>query len=148
MKLECSKCKSEFQSQPEQSEFIAQSRKKGMTAIMIECPLCKKHFLLNPFTKDAAKTHPEKNASFRCPKIGCTGIVSFISDKPEFWGCGECGSVWPTETSLFSDINKIIKSFPHRAKAYIKNGDGYTSTTESLPPLDYDSNVFSELHRE
>jgi hypothetical protein len=79
--------------------------------------------------------------------------VSFVNDDPSFWGCGECGSLWYERSNLFSEIEKMIQTFPYRKKCYRKVGDvwlpaeigegpkGYSRMVENEPENDLDTYV-------
>ena len=53
-------------------------------------------------------------APYRCPVSACAGYVSFNEESEEddeFWGCGECGSIWFDKENLLSEIDQIILQF-------------------------------------
>ena len=91
-----SRCSQTFSPSAKQAKFIAESAAKGMAFIMLECPACGGHSRFNPLAPDGAnETKPA--LTLPCPTHACDGWVSHVDD---FWGCGECGNVWPDRAAL------------------------------------------------
>jgi hypothetical protein len=145
IKILCDQCKNEFTSSDDQMEHIVNSLKKEMTFIMVRCSLCSKAFPLNPLTMQIPEL-PEKKIGdgLRCPYKTCHSYISFIEDKPSFWGCGECGNVWFEKEKLFRDIEEISKKYSYRKMVYKKEGDGFVPVSSKNEPKNYEQLVEKE----
>lgn len=145
MNITCDQCKETFTASGEQISFISDSRKKGMRFIMLECLSCYKGFSLNPLTMTVPV--PEKTTDedlLRCPCDSCYGLISYVEDQKPFWGCGECGSVWFTQSDLFEAIEASIKKHPYRAKVYKKKGNNFMPVPLENEPENYEETVARE----
>ena len=65
-------------------------------------------------------------------------------DDSSFWGCGECGNVWPERAKLFEAISDIVKKRKYRQKVYVKSGSGWKPANLSKEPKDYEELVHEE----
>ena len=87
--------------------------------------------------------------TLRCPEQACTGWVCWIDDGDEkFWGCGECGNVWPTRDELNAAITSAIEAHPYRAKCYVKTADGGDPVPLDAEPEEYEELVEEEWEDE
>lgn len=142
MKIHCSYCNSLFDADKTQSKFIEASRKKGMSFIILECPNCYKNVSFNPLL-NSIKLESKKN-DLRCPISACAGFISFMEDeKPPFYGCSECGSIWYKQSNLNKDIKNIILKYPYRKAVYHKNGKDFEPFLEADPP-NYEEEIQKE----
>lgn len=145
MNITCDHCKKTSAASESQIRFILDSQKKGMKFIMLECPLCYQDFSLNPQTMDAPDAiRKTAEDGLRCPCSSCYGLISYVSGKKEFWGCGECGTVWSSQSDLFEAIADIIKKYPYRADVYTKKGNHYIPVALKNEPKNYEENVAGE----
>lgn len=145
MNIKCDQCKETFTASEDQSSFILQSQKKGMKFIMLECLSCYGSFSLNPQTLEvpvAPMRMPEDG--LRCPCSSCCGLISYVDDKPPFWGCGECGTVWFSKADLFQNISESIKKHPYRAKVYRKEENAFFPVPLDHEPENYEKTVLRE----
>lgn len=130
----CPKCGQNFSPSKKDQKLLKESKQKQMTFVMVECSACGRLVSVNPSSSSAetntkkSKTRNLQSKPLRCPAPGCGGWVTLVcpseGDKP-FWGCGECGSMWYTESKLFEDIENIIKKYPYRKCSYIKEAGKY-----------------------
>jgi len=107
MKIKCLKCQKVFDATAQQEQFINQSKSKNMNLIFIECSECYRNTPVNPrdlLSQESPKV--EKDSPVKCPI--CDGMVSFIENDTEgnFYGCGECGSIWRQQENLMKDISE------------------------------------------
>lgn len=131
------RCSEAFSPSAEQAQFIAQSAAKGMTFIMLECPACGQYMRFNPLAPGGiVETKPA--LQLRCPTRACAGWVSHVDT---FWGCGECGEVWPNRKALDRAITKIVRQHPYRAACYQTSDAGWLPAP--CPP-DYEEQVRDE----
>ncbi|MCT2562824.1 hypothetical protein [Chryseobacterium herbae] len=145
MNITCDHCKQTFTASGEQASFILDSQKKGMRFIMLECSSCYNGFPLNPQTMDPPD--PQKATDedhLRCPISSCYGLISYVEDEKPFWGCGECGTVWFTQTDLFEAIGNSIEKHPYRAKVYTKKGNTFLPVPLANEPENYEETVAQE----
>lgn len=84
--------------------------------------------------------------TIRCPERACTGWICHIEETPShtFWGCGECGMVWPTVQDRDADISQAIKKHPYRAACYISTQDGFVAAPLQSEAPNYADLVQSE----
>jgi hypothetical protein len=82
---------------------------------------------------------------YRCPVKTCNGFVSHIEDQiNNFYGCGECGTVWNMKQALFSDIIKIVTKYPYRKSVYKFDEDNIIPVKFELEPVNYDKKISKE----
>ena len=112
MIIRCPNCQKTFNANYEQKSLVESAIKKNMRLVFIKCPECYQNVPINP--SDLLSKVPQKDADkkdnnqkvIECP-ICHDGVVCYIDDKDEqFWGCGECGTIWKTKDDLEKDINK------------------------------------------
>lgn len=108
MKIKCLKCQKIFDATTQQEQFINQSKSKNMSLIFIECSDCHRNVPVNPsdlLSQESPKI--EKDSLIKCPI--CDGMVSFIENDTDgnFYGCGECGSIWRKQENLMKDISEV-----------------------------------------
>lgn len=78
-------------------ERLEKAISAGQKMIMIQCRACSRSIPLNPQT--LSRPMPEVEKKHACPVSGCDGLVVHVSEG-NFWGCGECGSVWADECEI------------------------------------------------
>lgn len=109
MKIKCLKCQKIFDATVQQEQFINQSKSKNMSLIFIECSECHRNVPVNPSDLLLLQETPkiEKDSPIKCPI--CDGMVSFIENDTDgnFYGCGECGSIWRKQENLMKDISEV-----------------------------------------
>lgn len=89
------------------------------------------------------------DVSLRCPARACTGWVCEVADDDQtFWGCGECGNVWPTRDELNAAIDSAIEKRPYRAKCYVRSGKLWEPEPLANEPEDYEELVEEEWEEE
>lgn len=64
--------------------------------------------------------------------------------RPQRWGCGECGSTWPTDAALQRAIADIVNRHPHRDGVYQNDGCRWVAKLLDQQPDDYEAVVESE----
>lgn len=120
IKSECQVCHRTFTLSHQQAILVTDLLKRNLNFIMVECPLC--GFATN--YKAENETIQNINitvspSSYRCPVSHCSGWVDFINEETsEFFGCGECGSIWHEEKNFQKEITDIISLYDYRAKCY------------------------------
>jgi hypothetical protein len=140
--LKCTQCTKEFVPTKEQQNFILSAKEKGMKFIMIKCPNCAKSFPFNPIL--LGEYNPE-NKAIQCPVPRCVGFVSFINDeKKNFYGCGECGSIWYDKKNLNKEIKVIIEKYSYRTNVYSINNEAIEPVPLDQEPKDYENWVSKE----
>jgi len=143
MKLICTHCKQEFQVSPGKQKIYDEAKASGDLFVMLACEVCDRGFSIPLRPLDPP---PEGEENFRCPESRCTGIVSFIKDEDDdFWGCGECGSVWRSDEDFQDAIQVIIKAFPFRKKVYKIKDHKFHPVPSDKEPEDYDEVVEEEV---
>ena len=124
LKIECQKCSARFEplSTPF-ADMIRRFAKAGYVDLGVECPKCGKYTNFNPTAYMAGKSATVAAAPYRCPVSCCAGFVSQIEDDDEgqYWGCGECGSIWYEQQKMLDEITEIVKRFKYRRKSYRKS---------------------------
>jgi hypothetical protein len=94
---------------------------------------------------DLGRTSDEESSTFRCPVSGCVGWVDLVEDEDgDFWGCGECGSIWRKKKNLMAEITQIIKKRSYRQACYAKAGRGWKPADQDDEPEDYETLVEQE----
>lgn len=148
MKLRCQNCQNEFDLSSEQERLISKSIKNGQTFLVLECPICSKHLALNPQSIEGnIQENTLKEELIFCPVGKCGGWVSHVKENgsgEDFWGCGECGSIWYEKKNLFIDVEKIISQYPHRKEFYKKTDFGWSSPSIENLPVNYEELILSE----
>ena len=88
----------------------------------------------------------DKSPTYRCPVSRCTGWVDLIEDEDEgdFWGCGECGSIWRKRKNFFAEISAIVKKQKYRQACYRKSGHNWEPEDGDREPDDYEDLVERE----
>jgi len=84
--------------------------------------------------------------NIRCPVKACSGWVCEVSDppNPNFFGCGECGTVWWKKAELDQGIFQAIEKYPYRAKSYLKTDSGWVAQPLEQEAKDYERKVSKE----
>ena len=140
MGIHCDHCDQEFEPTTEQSQFISESKQKGMTFIMLRCVHCGLHTAFNPSQKEV---EADQSTLFRCPQVGCSGFVVSLDDG--VWGCGECGTDFQSDAKLFEAIESISVTHPYRARCYARTCSGFRPVLAKDEPTNYQELVESEL---
>jgi hypothetical protein len=128
----------------EQRAFIERSAKSGMKFIMIACPACGWSMPFNPQHRDGAPEKRVATLQMRCPIETCTGWVCEVED---YWGCGECGNVWPHRMALERAIAAVVKKCSYRAACYVKRGMSWAPAALDQEPPDYEDLVRAEWNK-
>jgi hypothetical protein len=111
-----------------------------MQLAMIECPSCHGYTPV-----EAPKKEQNSDENFRCPVETCSGWVCEVDgDDSTFFGCGECGNVWPGRRSLYEAISEIVKNRKYRRKVYVKVGDDWKPAQLNKEPRNYEELVQKE----
>jgi ubiquitin C-terminal hydrolase len=107
MKISCAcERRLEFEVKKSERARLEAAMATGQRVIMLECGVCKKNILLNPQTLSLPVVINEVN--YLCPVHECGGIVVHVdADGENFWGCGECGSVWSSQEQLLASGAKV-----------------------------------------
>ena len=120
-------------------QLLERVRSGDMPLAIIECPIC------HSDTPVDALEDTDTEENFRCPMETCAGWVCEVEeDASAFWGCGECGNVWPDRTTLFQAISEIVKKRKYRRKVYVKSGSAWRPAILSKEPRDYEDLVEEE----
>jgi hypothetical protein len=129
------------------AEFIRKSATNNHDEIGVECPHCEKYTQFNPIAFMKGEPCQVLFAPYRCPVSGCAGFVSFneaSDDDEEFWGCGECGSIWHDKANLLAEIDSIVARFKYRKKCYRKVKKAWVPAALDAEPEDYEDKVADE----
>lgn len=136
-KLRCIKCAKRFLPNKKDTKLLNDGIRKRMNCVMVECSACGGLNFINPValaldgSKKTGGTVREAKP-LRCPVSGCSGWVNTVrpvgANKP-FRGCGECGSVWRSESALFGAIQKIIRKYPYRKRSYREIAGAFSPTS-------------------
>ena len=142
MIITCEFCHHDFEPQDPQKRLIERlesSENGGL--VMLECPNCFKDIEFR--VGDKGNSNPY---TYRCPVIGCTGWVSFITEQADekFWGCGECGSIWYKEENLYKYISESISKYQYRSSCYKKIENSFIPGEESEEASNYEDLVERE----
>lgn len=146
-KITCAKCKSEFEPNKKNQKIITDAIKKSMSFLMVECQNCGQYFSFNPIESHSQTTQDNKAITIRCPASRCSGWVSYIDateDGQEFWGCGECGSIWHSKKNLIEEIQEITKKYKYRTSCYVLKDNDITQASPGNETKDYEDLVRSE----
>lgn len=139
--LVCPKCKKAFAPPPGRNAAVEKALSKEGAPAWLECPHC-----YHDFAVVHAGSEEEEDTPLRCPVVGCDGWVSYVTMKARapFFGCGECGSFWRKEASLFRDITAVVKRFPYRRKSYEKSGETWLPGDPDKETKDYEEKIAKE----
>ena len=141
MNLVCPKCKNAFAVPAGLAAAVEKTLSKGGAPVWLECPHC-----FRDFAVVQGGGEEEEDPPFRCPVIGCDGWVSYVvmKGRAPFFGCGECGSFWRKEASLFRDITTAVERYPYRLKSYRKQGKGWLPGDPDKESKNYEKKVEKE----
>jgi uncharacterized Zn finger protein len=144
MNINCNNCGKSFSPSKKNLNLINQASEKGMKLIMLSCELCGDSIPINLRSLNSPD-QPNLSEQYRCPVKTCNGFVSHIKDeKNNFYGCGECGTVWTVKQALFTDITKIVSKYSYRKAVYKFDGDNIFPVKLELEPANYDAKVLKE----
>ncbi|MDM1368889.1 hypothetical protein [Myroides marinus] len=110
MNVRCPNCQVVFKTSQEKTTLLNYAIQKGQKLVMLECPECFKVVPINPSALLAKVSQKDNDTKQQYDGIDCPicldGIVSYVDDNKEvFWGCGECGMTWTSESEIEKDIN-------------------------------------------
>ncbi len=146
-KVTCEECGGQFYPlKTKQADMIRRCAKGKWTELGIECPRCKDYTMINPTAVVAGEDGTAVSTpTYRCPVSACAGFVSFVKQKTgDFWGCGECGSIWYDSKKLLKEIGAIVKQYPYRKKCYRKSKGQWVPSNLDKHPEDYEELVGEE----
>ncbi|WP_152601976.1 hypothetical protein [Burkholderia paludis] len=139
LSVKCNSCEKEFCPSSDLQKRMRKFINQGRGLIMLECPACHADIAWKPESK-------RKDVPFRCPVSQCDGWVSYVDSFEEgnFWGCGECGSIWRKKESLMAEISSIQEKYGYRKSCYQKIGDDWVPENQNNEVDRYDDLVQSE----
>lgn len=144
--VSCPKCKLRFALPFAKSLEMAELIEGTMT-VDVECPEC--DFIIACIPREVLAqqaTDRSEEEAYRCPVSRCAGYVVYVDgeDEDPFWGCGECGSIWYNQQTLFRDIARIVQRFHYRRRCYRNVKGEWRPGDPTKEPRDYDRKVESE----
>jgi hypothetical protein len=144
MKIKCDSCQKHFVATPAQVRQIEQAQKKRKRILLLKCAVCGCGFIFQH--KPPVQSAEQKPALLlRCPVAGCAGFVTEVQEKKKtLLSCGECGSIWHSQSKLFAAISDIVHRFPYRRKCYRKQKAVWLPTSAAREPQDYEELVERE----
>jgi uncharacterized Zn finger protein len=144
MNIDCNNCGKSFSPNKKSAKLIKEASEKGMKLLMLSCELCGDSIPINLRALDALD-QSNLSEQYRCPVKTCNGFVLHIEDQiNNFYGCGECGTVWDEKKALFTDITKIVSKYSYRKAVYKFDGDNIFPVKLELEPTNYDAKVLKE----
>lgn len=108
----CQNCHVVFKLKKKDINLVNKLQANGQKFIMLECPECGlgTHFVNLESVLENPQEYKVSDNQYRCPTSHCTGWVCNVHEgdgNNSFWGCGECGRIWPHIDLLFDDIKSI-----------------------------------------
>ncbi|MEH0872581.1 hypothetical protein [Serratia liquefaciens] len=135
----CASCGEIFLPSQKLQKMMLKFISHGRGLVMMECPSCHSEIAWKPLGT-------KRDVPFRCPISQCGGWVSQVDsfEDGEFWGCGECGSIWRKKETLMKEISLIQKKYEYRKHCYQKVGAEWVPTALESEFTGYQDLVKSE----
>lgn len=111
MNITCTYCHNISELKGDDEDFINSMLAIGLKVVMIECPVCHEK---TAFSTDENINIPKQDFIVKCPIPNCNGWVTHIvypEHNEDFYGCGECSSIWKTKKELEKFTSKQKNKF-------------------------------------
>ena len=111
MNVTCTHCHNTSELKNDDKEFINSMLATGLKVVMIKCPICYEETAFST-DKNINTNIPKQDFIVKCPIPNCNGWVTHIfypEHNKDFYGCGECSTIWKTKKELEKYLSRKQK---------------------------------------